>query len=76
MLLAKSAILVHLQAFGVVLLVFHRVVVALFALRAGKCDLHSHNGTSIFNEPPSLYGDFSHADVQKLYKKIDPIKRY
>ena len=33
--LAESAILIHLQPVGVVLLVFHRIVVALLALRAG-----------------------------------------
>ena len=35
MLLAESAILVHLQSVRIVLFVFHCVVVALFALRAG-----------------------------------------
>lgn len=43
MLLAESAILVHLQPVGVVFLFLHRVVVALLALGAGKCDLDSHD---------------------------------
>lgn len=34
-LLAESAVLVHFKSVGVVLLVLHCVVVALFALRAG-----------------------------------------
>ena len=39
---AEPAILVHFQSVRVVLLVFHRVVVALFALCAGESDFDSH----------------------------------
>ncbi len=47
-LLAESAVLVHFKSVGIVLLVLHGVVVALFALSAGHCDLHSHcSGTSV-----------------------------
>ena len=40
--LAESAILIHLQPVGVVLLVFHRVVVSLLAFVASERDLDSH----------------------------------
>ena len=43
---AEPAILVHFQPVGIVLLVFHGVVVALLAFRAGQGDFDSHNGTS------------------------------
>ena len=46
MLFAKPAVLVHLNTIGIVLLVLHRVVVALLALRAGERNLDAHNGTS------------------------------
>ena len=41
-LLAESAILLHFETVGVVLLVFHGVVVSLLALRASQCDFHAH----------------------------------
>ena len=47
MLFAESAVLVHLQPVRGIFLVFHRVVIALLAFRAGQSDLDSHNGTSI-----------------------------
>jgi len=47
---AEPAVLVHFKPVRIVLLVFHRVVVALFALCACKCDFNSHNGTSRFTE--------------------------
>jgi hypothetical protein len=50
MFLAESAILVHLQAFGVVLFVLERVVVALSALCARKSNFNCHIGTSSFPE--------------------------
>ena len=43
---AEPAILVHFQPVGIVLLVFHSVVVALLAFRAGEGNFDSHNGTS------------------------------
>lgn len=50
-LLAEAAVLVHLQAIGVVALVLLGVVVALLALAAGQGDLHSHPlGTSLHSE--------------------------
>ena len=46
---AESAILVHLETIGVVLLVLHSVVVSLLALRACHSDLHAHYlFTSVF----------------------------
>ena len=42
MLLAESAILLHLKAIGVILLVLHGVVVSLLAFVASERDLHSH----------------------------------
>lgn len=49
-LLAESAIFVHFKSVGVVLFVFHSVVVALLALSAGECNFYSHDGTSRFTE--------------------------
>jgi hypothetical protein len=49
-LFAESAVLVHFKSVGVVLLVFHCVVVALLAFCASECDFNSHNGTSRFTE--------------------------
>ena len=49
-LLAESAVLVHFKSVGIILLVFHCVVVALLTLCAGKCDFYSHDGTSRFTE--------------------------
>ena len=52
MLAAEAAILLHLEPVGAVLFVLLGVVVALFALRAGERDLHSHYfGTSINSLP-------------------------
>ena len=51
MLAAESAVLVHFDPVGVIFLVFLGVVVALFTLCAGECDLVSdtgHFGTSCF----------------------------
>ena len=47
MLSAEPAILFHFQTVGIVLLVFHGVVVSLLALVAAKGDLYSHFGTSL-----------------------------
>ena len=52
-LLAESAILLHLKTVGVVLLVFHGVVVSLLALGASQSDFNAHNGTSL-NLPPCI----------------------
>ena len=49
-LLAESAILVHLKTIGIVFLVLSGVVIALFALRTSQCDFNSHDGTSRFTE--------------------------
>ena len=43
---AETTILVHFEPVRIVLLVFHRVVVALFALCACQSNLDSHFGTS------------------------------
>ena len=47
MLFAEAAVLVHLETVGIVLLVLHRIVVSLLALRAGQRYLNAHNGTSL-----------------------------
>ena len=47
MLLAESAILLHFETVGVILLVLHGVVVSLLALRASQSDFYAHNGTSL-----------------------------
>jgi hypothetical protein len=52
-LLAESAILLHLETVGVILLVLHGVVVSLLALRASQSDFYAHNGTSL--NTASLY---------------------
>ena len=52
-LLAESAILLHLKTIGVILLVFHSVVVSLLALGASQSDFNTHNGTSL-NLPPCI----------------------
>ena len=50
MFFAEPAVLIHFKSVRVILLVFHCVVVALFALCASECDLNSHDGTSRFTE--------------------------
>ena len=72
MLFAEAAILLHLEPVGTVLLVLLGVVVALFALRAGKGDLHSH-----FSAPPSNSLPLAAGGASKnAHKKIDLQKRY
>ena len=46
-LLAESAVLLHLETIGVILLVLHGVVVSLLALRASQSDFNAHYGTSL-----------------------------
>lgn len=48
MLLAEPAVLVHFNSVRIVLLVLLGVVVALFALSAGKGDFHSHSSAPPF----------------------------
>jgi hypothetical protein len=64
---AEPAILAEFESVGIVLLVFHRVVVALFAFRARQRDLYPHFGTSMsikfalrgaYKVPPSR-GDYA-----------------
>ena len=62
----ETAVLVHLQSVGVVLLVFHLVVVALLAFRASQGDLDSHDGTS-----RNLRNKFS---LPHQGKKINPFR--
>jgi len=47
--LAELAILFHLDAVGGVLFVFVRPVVAVFAFRAGQCDIRPHDVASVKN---------------------------
>ena len=42
-LLAESAILLHLKTVRVILLVLHGVVVSLLAFAASECDFHAHD---------------------------------
>ena len=44
---AESAVLLHFETVGVVLLVLHGVVVSLLALRASQSDFNAHYGTSL-----------------------------
>ena len=44
---AESAVLLHFETVGVILLVFHGVVVSLLALRTSQSDFYAHNGTSL-----------------------------
>ena len=46
MLAADSAVLIPLKPVGGMLFVFHRVIVPLFALRAGESDSDSHDLTA------------------------------
>lgn len=55
MLSTESAILLHFEAVGVVLLVFHCVVIPLLALGTTKRYLYAHNfGTSLKFLPPCI----------------------
>ena len=70
MLLAETAILLHLEPVRAVLLVLHGVVVALFALSAGQGDFHSH-----LSSAPPFNGLFSLPRAcrpypEKRHKKI------
>ena len=47
---AEPAVLIHFKSVRVILLVFHCVVVALFALCASECNFNSHDGTSRFTD--------------------------
>jgi hypothetical protein len=58
MLFAELAVLVHFDPVRVILFVLLCVVIALFALRAGECDLNSHIGTSCYAyEKLLVYGE-------------------
>ena len=48
---AESAVLLHLETIGVILLVLHGVVVSLLALGASQSDFNAHNGTSLILPP-------------------------
>ena len=50
---AESAVLLHFETVGVILLVLHGVVVSLLALRASQSDFYAHNGTSL-KLPPCI----------------------
>ena len=66
-LLAESAILLHLETIGVILLVLHRIVVSLLALGASQSDFNAHNGTSL--KIASLY----HPGYEKFSKRLTTI---
>lgn len=42
MLAAEAAVLAYFKSVGIILLVFHRVIVALLAFAARECDFYSH----------------------------------
>ena len=44
---AESAVLLHFETVGVILLVRHGVVVSLLALGASQSDFNAHIGTSL-----------------------------
>jgi hypothetical protein len=44
---AESAVLLHFETVGVILLVLHGIVVSLLALGASQSDFNAHNGTSL-----------------------------
>ena len=44
---AESAVLLHFETVGVILLVLHGVVVSLLALGASQSDFNAHIGTSL-----------------------------
>jgi hypothetical protein len=50
---AESAVLLHFETVGVILLVLHGIVVSLLALRASQSDFNAHNGTSL-KLPPCI----------------------
>ena len=52
---AESAVLPHGETVGIVLLVFHGVVVTLLALIASQCHFNAHFGTSLNCLPVSPY---------------------
>ena len=54
MLLAESAILLHLETIGVILLVLHGVVVSLLALGTSHSDFHAHIRHLLKNLPPCM----------------------
>jgi hypothetical protein len=60
---AESAVLLHFETVGVILLVLHGVVVSLLALRASQSDFNAHNGTSL--KIASLY----HPGYEKFRKR-------
>jgi hypothetical protein len=73
-LLAESAVLVHLKSVRVVLFVLHCVVVTLFALCAGQGNFYSH-----FSAPPVKRIDFCLPQGKSCvlffgHKKIDPFR--
>ena len=49
--LAEGAVFTHLQSLGIVFLVFHRVVVSVFALGALKRDFGSVYGSHFLKTP-------------------------
>ena len=71
MLLAETAILVHLEPVRAVLLVLHSVVVALFALSAGQCNFHSHCLRHLHLTVCLASLVFTGAPSEKRHKKIN-----
>ena len=64
---AESAVLLHFETVGVILLVLHGVVVSLLALGASQSDFHAHNGTSL--KIASLY----HSVYEKFSQRFTTI---
>ena len=57
-LLAESAVLVHFETIGIVLLVLHCIVVSLFAFCASKCYFYSHVDSPLFTSNFKLFRSF------------------
>ena len=82
MLLAESAVLVHFKSVGIVLLVLHGVVVALFAFCTRQCNFNSHFRHLLFSCPfrhyclpqPRNCGFNGEPCAKKTHKKISPIR--
>jgi hypothetical protein len=64
---AESAVLLHFETVGVILLVLHGIVVSLLALGASQSDFNAHNGTSL--KIASLY----HPGYEKFSKRLTTI---
>ena len=54
MLAAETAVFLHLDAVGGILLVLHGVVVSLLAFRTSECDFYAHERHLLKKLPPCI----------------------